>query len=287
MRDVAAPLYRFFLADAQAAARAGDTERVLECLGLALDFVPESQRERVLLAAGELVPPAVGAGVPGPLAPRSAPPAQPLVVQLAPGGVGPRPQGRIAWEERVALPAPREEYRVPPTSLAAKAAAPWSAARGLRRLAVVGGVLAAFAAAALRFGWVPAGAADALRGDPVERAALALEAGDVGAALHILEPLGEEAPARAWLVRAAAHEALADTPAAVAALGKAAVRDVEGGGWALEAGDRLGRLGAVAKAADAYLYAVTPSRTEAELDRIARMQERAGHAERGLRVRDW
>ena len=62
-------------------------------------------------------------------------------------------------------------------------------------------------------------------------------------------------------------------------------RDVDGGRWALEAGDRLGRLGAVPQAADAYLYAVTPSRTDAELDRIARMQERAGHTDRARRVR--
>jgi hypothetical protein len=275
VRDVTAPLYRFFLADAQAAARAGDAERVLECLGLALDFAPDSQRERVLLAAGELVPPALGAGA------RGTARAQPLVVQLAPHGVAPRPQGRIAWEDRGAPPAPREEYRIPSASLVA----PRSAPRGLRRLAVTGGVLAALAAAALRFGWVPAGAADTLRGDPVEHAALALEAGDVGAALQILEPLGEEAPARVWLVRAAAHEALADTPAAVAALGTAAARDAEGGRWALEAGVRLGKLGAVAQAADAYLYAVTPLRTDAELERIARMQERAGYPARARRVR--
>ena len=285
MRDVAAPLYRFFLADAQAASRAGDTERVLECLGLALDFAPESQRERVLLAAAELVPPAVGAGVPGAGGPGSAAPAQPLVVQLASAASAARPQGRIAWEDRVAPPAPREEYWMPPAPLATRAASPRSTARGLRRLAVAAGVLAALTAAALRFGWVPAGTADALRADPIERAALALEAGNAGVALQLLAPLGEEAPAPAWLVRAAAHEALADTPAAVAALGAAAARDADGGRWALEAGDRLGRLGAVSQAADAYLYAVTPSRTSAELERIARMQERAGHADRARRVR--
>ena len=283
MRDVAAPLYRFFLADAQAAARADETERVLECLGLALDFAPESQRERVLLAAAELVPPVAG-GVPGVAVPRSAAPAQPLVVQLASAGAGPRPQGRIAWEDRVAPPAPREEYRMP-ASLTARATPPQSAPRLLRRLAVVAGLLAALTAAGLRFGWVPAGAADALRGDPVERAVVALEAGDAGVALQLLEPLGEEAPARVWLVRATAHEALADTSAAVAALAAAAARDADGGRWALEAGDRLGKLGAVSQAADAYLYAVTPLRTDAELDRIARMQERAGHVDRARRVR--
>ncbi|HEX6369821.1 MAG TPA: hypothetical protein VF006_12960 [Longimicrobium sp.] len=284
MRDVAAPLYRFFLADAQAAARAGDAERVLECLGLALDFAPESQRERVLLAAAELVPPAVGAGVAGAGGPGSAAPAKPLVVQLVSAASAPRPQGRIAWEDRVAPPVLREEYRIS-ASLTAPAAQPRSGSRGLRRLAVVAGVLTALTAAGLRFGWVPAGAADALRGDPVERAALALESGDAGVALQLLEPLGEEAPARVWLLRASAHEALADTSAAVAALAAAASRDAEGGRWALEAGDRLGRLGAVLLAADAYLYAVAPSRTDAELDRIARMQERAGHVDRARRVR--
>lgn len=283
MRDVAAPLYRFFLADAQAAARAGDTERVLECLGLALDFAPDSQRERVLLAAGELVPPASGASAPGAPGPRGAAPAQPLVVQLAPTGAGPRPNGRIAWEDRVAPPTPRE-YRIPPAPLAAQLASPRSAARVLRRVVVAASVLAALTAAGLCFGWVPAGAADAFRGDPVERATLALEAGDPGVALEILEPLGGEAPARVWMVRAAAHEALADTSAAVAALAAAAARDAEGGRWALEAGDRLAKLGAVSQAADAYLYAVTPSRTSAELDRIARMQERAGYADRARRV---
>lgn len=283
MRDVAAPLYRFFLADAQAAARAGETERVLECLALALDFAPESQRERVLLAAAELVPPVAG-GAPGVASPRSAAPAQPVVVQLASAGAGPRPQGRIAWEDRVAPPAPREEYRVP-ASLTARATPPRSGPRGLRRLAVVAGVLAALTGAGLRFGWVPAGTADALRGNHVERAALALESGDARVALQILDPLGEEAPAQVWLARATAHEALADTPAAVTALGVAAARDADGGRWALEAGDRLGRLGALSQAADAYLYAVTPSRTDTELERIAQMQERAGHAERARRVR--
>lgn len=38
-------------------------------------------------------------------------------------------------------------------------------------------------------------------------------------------------------------------------------------------------------AADAYLYAVTSSRTNAELERIARMQELAGHEHRARRVR--
>lgn len=279
MRDVAAPLYRFFLADAQAAARSGDTERVLECLGLALDFARDSQRERVLLAAAELVPPAVGAGgFPGAAGPRNAAPAQPLVVQLAPEGAGARPQGRIAWEERMPRDTPVPAYLPPAEPVAALA-------RGSPSRRLCGVVLVALAAAALRLGWIPVGAVEALRGDPSERATRALAAGDPGGALRLLEHLGADAPASVWLLRASAYEVLADTPAAVAALAAAASRDVDGGRGALEAGDRLGRLGAVPQAADAYLYAVTPLRTHAELERIARMQESAGHPERARRVR--
>ena len=283
MRDVAAPLYRFFLADAQAAARAGDTERVLEYLGLALDFAPESQTERVLLAAAELVPPTVSAAGPGVgavPAPRMMPP---LVVELVRGRDVPRSPGRIAWEERVPDAALGSAYLSPAEPVVA--AARGSPSHRLRAVTVLVGVLVALAGATLRLGWIPAGTADVLRGDPAERAARALEAGDAGGALRLLEPLGAEAPAQAWLLRGAAYEALADTPAAVAALATAAARDADGGRWALEAGDRLGQLGVVAQAADAYLYAVTPLRTDAELDRIARMQERAGHADRARRVR--
>ena len=288
MRDVAAPLYRFFLADAQAAARAGETGRALECLGLAMDFVPESQRERVLLAAADLAPPApAGAGTTADrLRLASGSRSAALVVEIAPGRPAARAVGRIAWEDRPAFAAPLAEYPSVAEHLAL-AAAPVgrSAARPFRRLAILGCVLAALAAAALRLGWVPGGAAATLGGDPAERAARALDAGDAGGALRLLEPLGREAPARVWLLRGSAYEALADTPAAVAALATAAARDADGGRWALEAGDRLGRLGAVRQAADAYLYAVTPARTDGELERIARMQERAGHADRARRVR--
>lgn len=283
MRDVAAPLYRFFLADAQAAAREGDTERVLECLGLALDFAPESQTERVLLAAAELVPPAVaaaGSGAGAASASRSIPPL--VVVELARGGAAPRAQGRIAWEERVPS-APVSEYLAPAEPAAAPAHG--NPSHRLRAVLILVGVLVALTGAAGRLGWIPAGAADALRGDSAERAARALEAGDAGGALRLLDPLGAEARAQAWLLRGAAYEALADTSAAVEALATAAARDADGGRWALEAGDRLGRLGAVTQAADAYLYAVTPLRTDAELERIALMQERAGHADRARRVR--
>ena len=44
-------------------------------------------------------------------------------------------------------------------------------------------------------------------------------------------------------------------------------------------------VGVLVALAGAYLYAVTPSRTNSELDRIARMQERAGWADRAARVR--
>lgn len=66
------------------------------------------------------------------------------------------------------------------------------------------------------------------------------------------------------------------TAAAIRALSAAATRDSEVGAAALEAGDRLVRLGAVRQAADAYLYAVTPARSTEEVERIARTQERAG-----------
>lgn len=287
MRDVAAPLYRFFLADAQAAARAGETGRALECLGLALDFVPESQRERVLLAAAELAPPVLsGAGPSAAGLSRASGPSPAFVVEISPGRPAVRAAGRIAWEDRPALPAPPAEYPAPADLVApVRAAAAQSPARPLRRLVFLAGVLAALTAAAVRLGWAPADAADALGGGPAERAARALEAGDPGGALRLIEPLGAEAPARVWLLRGSAYEALADTSAAVAALATAAVRDADGGRWALEAGDRLERLGAVAQAADAYLYAVTPARTDGELERIARMQDRAGYADRARRVR--
>jgi hypothetical protein len=278
VRDVAAPLYRFFLADAQAAVRDGDTERMLECLALALDFAPESQRERVLLAAGELVPAA--SAYPG--APPRAAPAQPLVVEIAP--VSQRPLSRISWEDRAVPSAPA--FVLPASPPAAQPATLGvRGGRGVGRLLVVLAVLAGLAASAVRLGWIPAVAEDALRGDRTERAAHLLAGGDAAGALEVLDPLGADAPARAWLVRGAAYEALADTAAAVAALGTAAGRDADGGRWALEAGDRLARLGATSAAADAYLYAVTPDRTRAELDRIAAMQERAGHPDRARRVR--
>jgi hypothetical protein len=286
VRDVAAPLYRFFLADAQTAARAGETERVLECVGLALDFAPESQRERVLLAAAELVPAVPGAPGLAVGAARSGALIPPVVVEISAAGPAVRPLSRISWEDRPPMPAPAADYPAPPPP--ARDPGARARGRGARRVAgmlAAVGLLAAFGATAIPPGWVPAGVEDVVGGDRTDRAARALEGGDAAGALRILETLGTDAPARAWLLRAQAHEALADTAAAVAALGTAAARDADDGRWALEAGDRLARLGAVSDAADAYLYAVTPLRSAAELERIARMQERAGHADRARRVR--
>ncbi|HEU4883479.1 MAG TPA: hypothetical protein VFT45_14560, partial [Longimicrobium sp.] len=284
MNDVAAPLYRFFLADAQAAARAGDVGRMLECIGLALDFVPESQRERVLLAAAELAPPAAAtpalsrvAGAPaGGVSP-------PLVVQIAAGAAAQRPMARLAWEDRATRPPDAVQFVTTPTSPDASGHAPRRSRAGL----VVAGLLAlavlgvGVGGAA---GWLPGTATAPLLGDPVERAASAVAAGDSKVALELLEPLGPDAPAAAWLVRASAHVAMSDTSAAVQALAAAAMHDAEGGGAALEAGDRLLRLGAVREAADAYLYAVTPERSTGEIERIARTQEQAGYPERARRV---
>jgi hypothetical protein len=278
VREVAVPLWRFFLADAHTAARAGDSARMLECLGLALDFVPESQRERVLVAAAELAPP-VSWGGPG--APVRAVPAPRVVVEVAADAL--RPMARIAWEHRVSpsvlppIPAPVPE--------------PPRAAAGVprrSRAALVAVMLLLVAAVAAAGGVVvlgPSGAASSVLGDPVARALGAVSSGNPARALQNLEPLGLDAPSRAWLVRASAHEAMSDTPAAIRALAAAAPRDADGGAAALEAGDRLLRLGAVRQAADAYLYAVTPARSPAEIERIAGTQELAGFPERARRVR--
>ena len=284
MNDVAAPLYRFFLADAQAAARAGDAGRMLECIGLALDFVPESQRERVLLAAAELAPPAaatpvlsrVAGGPAGGFSP-------PLVVQIAAGAVAQRPMARLAWEDRVTCPPDAVQFVAAPMLPHGSGHTPRPSRAGV----VLAGLLAMAVALGVggAAGWLPGTDTAPLLGDPVERAASAVAAGDPQVALELLEPLGPDAPAAAWLVRASAHVAMSDTSAAVQALAAAAMHDSEGGAAALEAGDRLIHLGAVREAADAYLYAVTPKRSIEEIERIARTQERAGYPERARRVR--
>lgn len=284
MRDIAAPLYRFFLADAQAAARAGESGRALECLGLALDFVPESQRERVLLAAAELapaVPPGAGTAADKPM--RRSGPSPALVVEVASGHTATRSPRRIAWEHRPPAPASPVDYQIPVDFPASTRATVAGSSATPRRLAFLAGVLAVMAVAASRLGWTPA--AGVLGADPATRAARALQSGDAGRALRVLEPLGGEVPAPVWLLRGSAYEALADTPAAVTAWTAAAASDVDGGKLALEAGDRLERLGALSQAADAYLYAVTADRTDGELERIARVQERAGHVDRARRIR--
>lgn len=284
MNDVAAPLYRFFLADAQAAARAGDAGRMLECIGLALDFVPESQRERVLLAAAELAPPAAATPAPSRVAGGPAGGfSPPLVVQIAAGAVAQRPMARLAWEDRVARPADAVQFVPTPTPPHGSEHAPRRSRAGV----VLAGLLAVAVALGVggAAGWIPGTATAPLLGDPIERAASAVAAGDPQVALELLEPLGPDAPAAAWLVRASAHVAMSDTAAAVQALAAAAMHDSEGGAAALEAGDRLLRLGAVREAADAYLYAVTPDLSTGEIERIARTQERAGYPERARRVR--
>jgi hypothetical protein len=268
-----APLYRIFLADAQAAARVGDTGRMLECIGLALDFAAESQRERVLLAAAELVPPAAWSG-----GRSAAVPVIPLVVKLAVPAAAPE---RITWEPR---PAETVLPRMPVESLGGSA----SGASLRRRSPAKARVWLLACACALGVGvaYVGAGGGNAPRlGDPVARAARAIASGDAEGALSVLAPLGSDVSAAVWLARASAHEALMDTAAAVRALSAAAANDGDGGSAALDAGDRLLRLGRVREAADAYLYAVTPARTPAELDRIAFAQEQAGYPERAGRVR--
>lgn len=271
MRDVVAPLYRFFLADAQEASRAGDTERMSECLALALDFAPEGLQERVLLAAAELLPPAGSPHAPSPAAT--------FVVAIAEGELNGLPTRRIAWE-------PRPMLGGEPTRFAESVESGRPVSRTIirRTPALLMGALLVVGAAAAGPQWVP-DAPLPLLGDPEERAERSLAAQDYHGALRLLAPVGEDAPASTWLLRAAAHEALAQDSLAVAALSEAARRDVDGGEIALLAGDRLIRLGADSSAADAYLFAVTPDRTDDELDRIARVQVRAGFVERASRVR--
>lgn len=279
MNDVAAPLYRFFLADAQAAARAGDSVRMMECIALALDFVPESQRERVLLAVAELVPPAA-AGGPAAAGRATPSPGEVIVVQIAP--VPPqRPLSRITWEDRAA-PSHTAAYAQEPAQPVQDRPA---AQRPRARPVIVFPVLVALLLGAALVRWGPGRAAVVVLGDPTDRAAAAVAAGEPARALALLDDLGKSAPTDVWLLRAAAHEALADTAAAIHALGVAATRDSDGGAGALQAGDGLARLGAVRAAADAYLYAVTPARTPSEVERIARAQELAGFPDRARRVR--
>lgn len=271
MNDVAAPLYRFFLTDAQSAAREGDTARMRECLELALDFVPDGLRERVLFVAAELT--AVPGGPNGVSPPV---PAAEVVVRLAAGpsavlrALPPR-GGRIVWEGQDAPPPTSFTAVVPPP--ARRPRRTWAALAACAGLAAM--VLVASGVLPSR---VPAQDAGA-------RASRALERGDPRLALEVLAVEGEEPAPSVWLLRARAHEALGDTAAAVHALAAAAARDSDGGGVALKASSELARLEALQEAADASLYAVTPARTPAELEAIATLQERAGHRERARRVR--
>ncbi|MBB4636013.1 hypothetical protein [Longimicrobium terrae] len=286
MRDVAAPLYRFFLSDAQTAAREGDTARMLECLGLALDFAPDEQKERVLLAAADLAPPATSPNGDRMAPPAHEDPAQALVVRIAGTGGGAAPLRRITWEPRSpAVPAASSQAGSWQSGVGDAAAPVRARARPSTWFVTAAAAGALLLTGAARFDWSHVALLDAVRGDPIHRAERALAAGNADLALHVLEPLGEDATARAWLVRSSAYIARADTAAAVDALATAATRDQEGGCWALSAGDRLGRIGKTNHAADAYLYAVTSARTPAELERIAEMQERAGHSARARRIR--
>jgi hypothetical protein len=280
VKDVAAPLYRIFLADAHAAARAGEPERVLECIGLALDFVPDTQRERVLLAAADLVPSVS-------TAPRDASggtatvPA--FVLRVSEEGPGQR-ESRIAWEERLAqvvLPRGQGAFQLPPLRTTRR-----STSR-VRRI-VVGLIIAAAgitATASARFDALQGRAATLISHDPVEGARAAIRRGDASEALRLLAPLGADVRPEVWLLRASAYEAQADRAQTVRALTAAASRDGEDGRWAMAAADQLARIGALSDAADAYLYAVTPSRTEGEMERIAHAQELAGYPDRAARVR--
>jgi hypothetical protein len=273
VNEVAAPLFRFFLTDAQTAAREGDRDRMHECLEMALDFVPEGQRERVLLAASELLPAPAGRVPASPASQR------PVVVKVAAAPAA-RPAVRIAWENQIP-PAPAFAPAGPPAELV-------PARAGTRRwLAFAAAALLAAAglAGAAASGAIPGIGLPVAAGDATARAAGALRDGDAARALDVLAPFGAGAPAAVWLLRGEAHVLLDDTASAVEALMSAASRDSDGGRVALQAGAALARMGAVQEAADASLYAVTPERSLEELERVAVLQERAGHPERARRVR--
>lgn len=278
MNVVAAPLYCMFLTDAQAAARSGDTARMRECLGLALDFVPDEHRERVLLIAAEL---AAAAGA------SNAPPADPAPsFEVRVGGhVEPGGHRRIAWVDAPAftladtVPAPA--YSAPPAAPVPRRSKPYGVVCALIAVLAAGAVVERSRGGAEAPRWM----FPVLGIDPVAEARSALRRGEPDAALRLLDRADGTADSEAWLLRAAAYEARSDRAAAVRALSAAAASDASDGKWALEAGDHLQRLGASAAAADAYLYAVSPTRTETEIERIARAQELAGHADRATRVR--
>jgi hypothetical protein len=281
VKDVAAPLYLIFLADAHAAARAGEPERVLECIGLALDFVPETQRERVLLAAADLVP-AVGTAAPHRSAGTATVP--PFVLRVSQEARAPR-EPRIKWEPR-----PPEPVRPtgPGASFVPLDGTLQRKRSGLRRVAAVAVLLVVvgLALAARVRNDVPGDRILAIMGrDPIAGAREAIRRGDAEEALRLVAPRGDDASTEVWFLRASAYEVQADRANALHALTVAAARDGGDGRWAMAAGDRLVKMGAVSEAADAYLYAVTPSRSAAEIERIARVQELAGHSDRARRVR--
>lgn len=296
MRDIAAPLYRFFLADAQAAARRGDEVRMLECLGLALDFVPEEHRERVLMVSAQLLPVPAGStmdgqdggvdAVLGSGRDRSAPSGAVIVL-------GEMPQlERLAWEVPVH---PGGAMAAPPASLPiiAPAVDPRrpraEQTRSPRWVRLAAGVALAVVVALLGVragsGSLPEPIARVVGGgDPVRLAREALVDGRPEDALALLSAAATKPGSSIYCLRAEASLALGDTAAAERAWTQAAVLDADDGRYALEAGDRLVEIGSVPLAAEAYLYAVNPARSGEELRRIAQVQRRAGYVDRARRV---
>lgn len=293
--DVSAPLYRFFLADAQTAVRAGDLDRALECLGLALDFVPDVHRERALLEASTFLPGVgVQAGV-GATAPREPVATAIEIIDDLP------PLERMTWEP-VSLGAPSLTATPVTYGPAAPAGVPAGSgvpaksspapARSKGRVGITLAVAALAAAACsvvmMRSGRMaaPGFVPSVLVGTPVERARAALARGDGDAALARLDALGSDlGDGEAYLVRGEAEMVLLDSAGAVRSFLEAAKRDPGDGALALRAGDRLMEMGRDTIAADAYLHAASPERSREETERIAMAQERVGYASRARRIR--
>jgi len=269
-------LYRFFLADARTAAREGNAKLAMECLEMALDFAPDSQRERVLLVAAEIAP--ASETVTRGLRLAAGQAVAPFTIAI--GEVG--SARRISWEDRAAVVEPAQADTDRPLVAPTVRTPRWHRRRSVFFALAA---LASVAALAVRARVLPPGAVEALGLNQVEAARRAAAAGQPGEALRLLDGMGADAPSSAWLVRARALELRNDTAGAVRALVAAASADVGGGSDAMFAGDELVRLRAIEAAADAYLYAVTPQRTSEEIERIARTQVRAGHADRARRVR--
>lgn len=288
--SVAHPLYRTFLSQAEAAHKRGEEERALELFGLALDSAPEEVRPMVVVAAGPYLAATSGArhgaartagpfDVPMPRIPVE----PPAVEQVAPPLSAPL----------LAAPAPALAPALPRATSPARKQS--SAAQAIFAFLLLGASLYGFATIALPMLGVqvplPALAVSgvALPGggaEGVDAAARRLDDGDPHAALAALPvsaPAGREGEAAR--IRARALALVGSEEEAADAWGLAAAHDPGSGRIALEAGDWLAERGHLRRAADAYLYAVVPDRTADEVERIARMQERAGYPERAERVR--